>query len=287
MPSTNNRHANLLSAIGFAALMVWTANLPAGAQSSDTLFDYPETVLNGPISATVNIPLQESCRRLCSTRSGCIGFDYASAGGICRMFSAVVGAANSNDHTAGTRSLIQNYRQPANPPAPPPAPAQEETIVQPPAASFSRFVNRDLTGGSIASMAAGSIDQCEAMCQSTGRSCQAYTYDAWNRRCFLKSETGQLILNARAISGVLTDIETPVLSGAPVHMEYFNNKAFSGEGFRVLASPSREACANECWGAGQCVAFGFTSSQRRCVLFDQPGEYFSSRGTDSGAKRQN
>ncbi|WP_354416784.1 PAN domain-containing protein [Mesorhizobium shonense] len=57
--------------------------------------------------------------------------------------------------------------------------------------------------------------------------------------------------------------------------------------WNVLASPNRDACGNECWNIEQCVAFGFTNSQRRCVLFDQPGEYFSSRGTDSGAKRQN
>lgn len=268
----------------FTAAILFAGIQAAGAQSSDILFNYPQTVLNGPVSATVSIPLLESCRKLCSTRSGCIGFDYSSSGGICRLFSAVVRGEDSQDHTAGTRSLIPGYRPPTNSPAPPPP---EVVAVQPPPASFSRFINRDLTSNSIASMAAQDIDQCETMCRSTSSSCRAYTYDAWNRKCFLKGETGQLLMNARAISGVISDLGTPSSSGAPVHIEYFNGKAFSGSGFRVLASPNRDACGNECWNIEQCVAFGFTNSQRRCVLFDQPGEYFSSRGTDSGAKRQN
>ncbi|RWM48378.1 MAG: hypothetical protein EOR78_29465 [Mesorhizobium sp.] len=283
---TNNRQARLLFGVAFAAAALWPGIQTAGAQSTDVFFDYPQTMLNGPVSATVTIPVLESCRRLCSTRSGCIGFDYSSPGGLCRLFSAVVGAGDSQDHTAATRSLIPGYRPPTNPPAPP-APVPEVAAVEPPPASFSRFLNRDLTGGSIASMAAQDADQCEAICRTTGPLCRAYTYDAWNRKCFLKGETGQLLMNARATSGVISDLGAPSSSGAPVHMEYFNNKAFSGNGFRVVASPNRDTCGNECWNVEQCVAFGFTVSQRRCVLFDQPGEYFSSRGTDSGAKRQN
>ncbi|RWX63151.1 PAN domain-containing protein, partial [Mesorhizobium sp. M2A.F.Ca.ET.039.01.1.1] len=156
----------------------------------------------------------------------------------------------------------------------------------PPSSSFTRYRNRDLTGSSGASMAAQDADQCEGLCRSASAWCRAYTFDAWNRKCFLKGETGQLMMNARGTSGVISSLGAPSSSGAPVYMEYFNGKAFSGNGFRVLAAPTRDACVNECWNADQCAAFGFTASQRRCVLFDQPGEYFSNRGTDSGAKRQ-
>lgn len=279
------RRARLLFAVAsVATALQCSGSRPANAQSVEVLFDYPQTVLSGPVSATVKVP-SESCRKLCSTRSGCVGFDHSSSGDICRLFSAVVGAGDSQAHTAGTRGLIAGYRPPTNPPA---APAPEQVVaVPPPSASFTRFRNRDLTGSSTASMAAQDVDQCEAFCRNAGPSCRAYTYDAWNRKCFLKGETGQLLMNARATSGVISNLGTPSSSGAPMQMEYFNNKAFSGNGFRVLASPNRDACGNECWKLEQCVAFGFTPAQRRCVLFEQPGEYFSSRGTDSGAKRQN
>ncbi|RUV63268.1 MAG: hypothetical protein EOS25_08440 [Mesorhizobium sp.] len=116
--------------------------------------------------------------------------------------------------------------------------------------------------------------------------CRAYTFDAWNRKCFLKGATGQLLANARATSGVLSSLTTPTSSGANMYFEYFNNKAFPGDGFRVLSAQSRDECGSECWDLNQCAAFSFTASQRRCVLFDQPGEYSSSRGSNSGAKRQ-
>jgi hypothetical protein len=69
-------------------------------------------------------------------------------------------------------------------------------------------------------------------------------------------------------------------------MEHFNGKAFPGNGFRALFSGSREACEGDCWDLNQCIAYSFTLSRRRCVLYQQTGEYSSRTGTDSGAKPQ-
>ncbi|WP_367219287.1 PAN domain-containing protein [Mesorhizobium sp.] len=65
---------------------------PANAKSTGELFDYPRTFLNGVVSAKVSIPLA-SCRELCSARSGCIGFDYASSDQLCRLFASVGSAS--------------------------------------------------------------------------------------------------------------------------------------------------------------------------------------------------
>ncbi|MER9203789.1 PAN domain-containing protein [Mesorhizobium sp. M0933] len=54
----------------------------------------------------------------------------------------------------------------------------------------------------------------------------------------------------------------------------------------MLTARVRGECERDCSALDQCIAFGFTQSQKRCVLFNQPGEYSSSRGTDSGAKRK-
>ncbi|MBZ9994121.1 PAN domain-containing protein [Mesorhizobium sp. BH1-1-4] len=267
---------------------------PANAQSAQELFRYPQTFLNGAVSATVSVPL-EACSKLCSARSGCTGFDHSSDGGVCRLFASVAGAMQSQGHTAGTRSLVIGYGPPVNPPAslpaaePPSQPGeleQEAVAVTPPPASFRRFLNRDLKSRAAETRQADTVEQCESMCRAAETWCRAFTYDAWNRKCFLKERQGQLLMNARATSGVISGDDMPPESSAAPYFEYFNGKAFSGNGFRVLSARARDECERDCSALDQCIAFGFTQSQRRCVLFEQPGEYSSSRGTDSGAIRQ-
>ncbi|ESX72293.1 hypothetical protein X758_12505 [Mesorhizobium sp. LSHC416B00] len=263
--------------VAFAAAVVPPAGgRPANAQSAQELFRYPQTFLNGAVSATVSVPL-EACSKLCSARSGCAGFDHSSHGGVCRLFSSVAGAQESQGHTAGTRSLVTGYHPPVNP---------EAVAVAPPSGSFRRFLNRDIKSKAAETRQADNVEQCESMCRASESWCRAFTYDAWNRKCFLKERQGQLLMNARATSGVISGDDMPPASSAAPYFEYFNGKAFSGNGFRVLSARSRNECERGCSALDQCIAFGFTQSQQRCVLFDQPGEYSSSRGTDSGAIRQ-
>ncbi|MER8511263.1 PAN domain-containing protein [Mesorhizobium sp. M0894] len=105
----------LLSTVA-AAVVQSVAVWPANAQSTEVLFDYPQTFLNGIGTAQVSVPM-ESCRNLCSTRSGCAGFSYSSAASLCSLFSSVDGASENRLYTAGTRSLIIGYHPPTNPPA--------------------------------------------------------------------------------------------------------------------------------------------------------------------------
>lgn len=76
--------------------------------SPGDLFYYPHTSLNGTVSAKVSVQL-ESCRNLCSARSGCAGFDYSLNGDVCRLFASVGGAEESQRQTAGARSLVAGY----------------------------------------------------------------------------------------------------------------------------------------------------------------------------------
>ena len=274
------RIAALVSGTVGAAL---GAFVTAAAQSGAELFDYPQTALNGVVSAQVSVPA-EACRQLCSTRSGCAGFDHSSEN-ICRLFLIVGGATESVQHTAGTRSLLANYRPPLNPPVEPSQPSPPQAEPAPPTA-FMRFANRDLSRDATETRGAQSIDQCEAMCRYAGGWCKAYTFDTWNEKCFMKEGAGQLEINARATSGVSSSLGTPSLSSEEIRFERFNNKAFPGDRFRVLSSGSRDACEGECWSLNQCIAYSFTQSQGRCVLYEQPREYSSRPGTHSGAKRQ-
>ncbi|QKC99978.1 PAN domain-containing protein [Mesorhizobium sp. NZP2298] len=104
---------------------------PANAQSVGEFFDYPRTLLKGTVSATVSLPL-DTCRKLCSARSGCVGFDHSSSDGLCRLFASVGGADGSQPHIAGTRSLVTGYRPPANPPMGAPSPKPAEAVAPAP-----------------------------------------------------------------------------------------------------------------------------------------------------------
>lgn len=102
--------------IASAAVLVFS--LMAGAQAQDggaTLFNYPDTALNGITSAEISKTAEE-CRKICSSRPGCVGFDHSGEKGICRIFASVGSARTVAGTLAQTRSLITGYREPTNPP---------------------------------------------------------------------------------------------------------------------------------------------------------------------------
>lgn len=274
-----------------AAIMV---NFTAIAQSNPDLFNYPQTKLSGLVSAEINVS-ENSCRQICTSRSGCAGYDHSTSSSVCRIFANVGGASGNTQYVAGTRMLIAGYGPPSNPAAPPPPPPPP-SVVEPPAVQpppvqeeqlvFNRYRSQDLTRRASRTYGAQSIDQCEGMCQTAKSWCRAYTFDDWNQKCYLKEGAGDLLLNARVISGVSRDLGAPSASGAPIYFEYFNNKAFPGNGDREINVRNRNDCESACRTSGQCMAFSFTQSRSRCLLFNRPREYSNSSGTSSGAKRQ-
>jgi hypothetical protein len=63
--------AGLLSA--FAVL----ATSPSyGPEAKSPLFKYPETAINGMTSAEI-MKTEDECRKICSSRAGCAGFDHS------------------------------------------------------------------------------------------------------------------------------------------------------------------------------------------------------------------
>lgn len=100
-----------------AAAMLMGMALSAGAQENSAateLFNYPDTLLNGIVSAQFSKPMEE-CRKLCEARSGCQGFDHSQKD-ECRLFASVGAGRVSVGSTAATRSLLSNYTDPTNPP---------------------------------------------------------------------------------------------------------------------------------------------------------------------------
>ncbi|WP_164599379.1 protein kinase domain-containing protein [Rhizobium ruizarguesonis] len=116
-------------------------------QTTAEVFDYPVTALDGFVSAQIIVSLQ-ACRSLCSSRSGCAGFDHSADGGICQLFSSVSSAHQSWPSTAATRNLIVGYRPPSDPPAAPSAvePTPAVVLSDPPDISGRKVTYHTIPG---------------------------------------------------------------------------------------------------------------------------------------------
>ena len=153
------------------------------------------------------------------------------------------------------------------------------------ARTFQRYSHYDLAAGDEWQSDAWDAPGCENKCKENS-ACAGFTYDGWNRRCFLKRDLGGIRLNPRATSGVLSSEPQPVKSGAPVVMKYYNNRAFPGQAEQSQAAKDRDGCERACWGIASCIGFSFHKAERRCDLFDNPQEYGKQSGVYSGAKEQ-
>lgn len=98
-----------------AALAVCASAVTAVEAQEAEFFKYPDTIINGIDSAQLPKSLDE-CRKICTSRSGCAGFDYTEKGNKCRMFLSVGSAKESTGSVAETRALISGYKEPSNPP---------------------------------------------------------------------------------------------------------------------------------------------------------------------------
>ncbi|TPN15909.1 hypothetical protein FKO01_38800 [Mesorhizobium sp. B2-3-3] len=131
------RRLALQLAIGTLSLLASGVQRTNG-QSMGELFSYPESELSGKVSVQASVPL-EQCRSLCSSRSGCLGFDFSSSNGasVCKLFEKVDSAHNSPEHTAGTRTLVAGYPPPSNPPLQPLPPLSQTNSSAPEASDVS------------------------------------------------------------------------------------------------------------------------------------------------------
>lgn len=240
--------------------------------SRGELLDYPGTLLSGLVTAEV-LMTPDKCRKLCTERSGCAGFDHSSSTNQCRLFGRITSAREDTATTAGTRYPITGYK------GPPPA---QDTAAR----TFDRYVNYDIFGFDLDQGTATSLPQCEDFCRGNEQ-CQAFTFNEWNQKCFLKSGTAELRLEPRATTGLLSGTAHPGYRNASVVVEYYRDYIISGNQMgNSRVANSRDQCESMCWDREQCIAFSFSRRQRECRLFDHADNRFPRGGMESGAKIQ-
>src|SRR5262249_7719495 len=153
------------------------------------------------------------------------------------------------------------------------------------AVTFKTFNNRDSKGGDLKTLKEVDINACTAACRSDPQ-CKAFSYDKWNRWCFLKSRASTLLLEPSSVMAIRNDVPTPDNSTTNAEMQRFKNKIFPGDGYKSVVATSYEACLPICKDDLSCVTFTFLKREERCKLFKTPNEYFSDMNAESGVKRQ-
>ncbi len=150
---------------------------------------------------------------------------------------------------------------------------------------FVSYENQDVAGTELSREKGIGQDACAAKCEGND-ACEAFTYDKWNKWCFLKSSVDGLRMEPKAVSGVRPWYSEPRRSEASVDMVRYRGKRFPGTGYETHRATSMEACEQICQGDGHCMGFTFHAEQNRCDAFASLGEYYSENGADSGVKTQ-
>ncbi|WP_420737773.1 PAN domain-containing protein [Bradyrhizobium japonicum] len=150
---------------------------------------------------------------------------------------------------------------------------------------FRTYEGRDIDGTDYKIIKGVNFEACISQCKSEDE-CVAYSFDKWNRYCFLKNRVPSILrIEPNSIVGVVTGT-SPAVSSSSVVMERFGNKAFPDAGYRQVAVASYNGCSATCMNEDKCEVFTFRKSDKVCNLIARPGEWWPDSSADSGVKRQ-
>ncbi|MGH6815398.1 MAG: PAN domain-containing protein [Hyphomicrobiaceae bacterium] len=172
------------------------------------------------------------------------------------------------------------------PPKPPPEPKGKDPPPPPPPPRYFNFhEGRDIDGMDFRRLTKVIFETCVQECQSD-RQCHAFSFDKWNRYCFLKHVTPTTLrIEPNSIVAVISTA-SPATSFAPTEMQRYRGRVFPESGFQQTKVSSFEDCETACESNGRCEVFSFLKGSRACRLIARPGEYFRDANVDSGVKRQ-
>ena len=162
-------------------------------------------------------------------------------------------------------------------------PAQPSALPTP--VTYTTYDNLDIESKDVTKLKIADLQNCSSACRQK-EGCKAYTFDKWNRVCYLKYNLGTLKLNPRSLSGIRADVSAPPNSAAKIIIEHYHMKAFPGQGYNDSKVDRPETCELYCMHDKVCVVYTFYFNQMLCRMFSSAGEYFSDNASESGGKRQ-
>ena len=161
---------------------------------------------------------------------------------------------------------------------------------EPPPAKYLFYEGKDIDGNDLAIQRSSSLELCSSACKERS-GCRAFSYDKWNRWCFLKDTIpSEIRVEPNSIVAVISTA-SPRVSSEPLVIEKYPNAKFVDAPYRNVTDVSFNGCSLECERDANCEVFTHSSRSRQCELFRRPSEYFHQTGSNrgdynSGVKRQ-
>lgn len=215
----------------------------------------------------------------------------ATLGDVCRKSpaekaaKAITGKIDETANREPAREAIAvSPAAPLAPAAPAPAATAAPAVAGPQGRSFTIYTGRDMEGGDYHKERGIPLDRCESLCKKDSR-CQAFSYDAWNRYCFLKASVNPLRLEPRNITSVIEGASVSYDEREPI-IQRRAQKAFPNAPYLQANAQSYGDCSQRCLKDRRCEAFNFHLLARRCGLIEKPSEYTDDRAADLGIKVQ-
>jgi hypothetical protein len=143
----------------------------------------------------------------------------------------------------------------------------------------------DLPGNDLRELRDIGESACGRACDDEA-SCNAYTFDRWNRLCFLKTAASEMRFDPQYNSGLKEGTQAPTATGGAKVIEGYRNTVFPGYGYMIEQGIDFDTCGSRCIGDESCIAFTFRKKDQSCHLLDDVETYESNAETDSGVKRQ-
>jgi hypothetical protein len=156
-----------------------------------------------------------------------------------------------------------------------------------PAPTFVSYTNNDIDSeAALRTLPKTDLVNCIEACRRTA-DCVAYTFDKWNKMCFLKSNFTRIRLDPKADSGIRKDQKEPIRASDATLACRYPKSIFTGDLIRSMTKASLEACKSECDRESLCVGYSFLRQERTCSIFSNPTDRSTddTRG-DSGIRAQ-
>lgn len=147
------------------------------------------------------------------------------------------------------------------------------------------YDNFDLPLGDARTLKNVGLSQCQAVCKADG-GCQGFSYDKWNKWCFLKSQITELTLDPSATSFVRASLKKTQQSKLAIRIETLVSKTFSGRPLRNEILGSAEECQKACEQDRTCLGFSYAAAGKNCRLFSLLDTVTRGGGVTSGYKTQ-
>ena len=214
---------------------------------------------------------RDECAKACADDPKCQAVEFVKPARVCNIFASVPGIAPSplgaNAPTdAGLKTQVKLGK---------PDPTQ----------AFVLHDNYDVVGGDLRRMERVDQDTCKDACMQEAE-CKGYSYDKWNRWCFLKNALPLLRLEPNTVSALRAGMQKPEHSSAPVRMHKYTNRAFPWRGQQANKAESFDECQSRCQAAESCIAATYFKATRQCRLMETAEEPVPDSKADSTVKRQ-